>query len=182
MYQYCNVHPKGLLVGDCVKRAITKATGMDYHQVSLELNRHKKISGARKFNYDNNWKSYIEKVLDGVWKPFPAKRGMPRMNGERFCESFPKGSYILSMAGHLSCCIDGVIYDTWDCTQKCVYGCYEIQPKVKRSYKVDKIRNKDEYIITVYEGEDIKTFTSNKSELKGMTKCLDLMHFEREGK
>lgn len=30
MYQYFNAHPKGKRVGDCVKRAITKATGMDY--------------------------------------------------------------------------------------------------------------------------------------------------------
>ena len=44
MYQYYNAHPKGLLVGDCVKRAITVATQMDYMEVQRALNRHKKVT------------------------------------------------------------------------------------------------------------------------------------------
>lgn len=46
MYKYLNVHPKGLKVRDCVKRAITTTTGMDYMEVQRELNRFKKITGA----------------------------------------------------------------------------------------------------------------------------------------
>ena len=179
MYQFLNVHPQGKLVGDCVKRAITKAAEMDYHDVQLELNRHKKLTGAKTFNEDKNWKSYVANVLNGTWRSFPAKRGQPRMNGERFCKAYPKGRYILSMAGHLSCCIDGVIYDTWDCTEKCVYGCYEIKPQIKNCFKVNKVRNEDKYEIEVTQGTDIKIFESNKAELKGMIKCLELMHFER---
>ena len=180
MYQFLNVHPQGKLVPDCVKRAITTASGMDYHEVALELNRHKKISGAKKFNYDNNWKSYILNVLNGTKLSFPAKRGEPRMNGETFCRTHPRGSYVLSMAGHLSACVDGVIYDTWDCSSKCVYQAYEIKPQIKHYYTVSKVRREDRYIITVYEGEEIKTFEASKDEVKGMKKCLDLMHFERK--
>ena len=180
MYQYFNAHPQGKLVPDCVKRAITKATGMDYHEVQLELNRHKKITGAKTFNEDKNWKSYVTNVLNGTWRSFPAKRGMPRMNGERFMRAFPKGNYILSMAGHLSCCVDGVIYDTWDCTEKCVYGCYEIKPQIKHCFSVHKVRNEDRYEIEVTEGTEVKIFEANKAELKGMVKCLELMHFERK--
>lgn len=58
---------------------------------------------------------------------FPAVKGAPRMNGERFCNAYHKGRYILNMAGHLTCCIDGVIYDTWDCSQKCVYNAWKVQ-------------------------------------------------------
>ena len=46
------------------------------------------------------------------------------MDGERFCKKFPNGSYILRMAGHWSACVDGVIYDTWDCSEKCVYNAW----------------------------------------------------------
>lgn len=180
MYQFLNVHPQGKLVGDCVKRAITKATGMDYHEVQLELNRHKRITGAKTFNEDKNWKSYVENVLNGVKLSFPAKAGQPRMNGDRFCKAYPKGSYILSMAGHLSCCVDGVIYDTWDCSSKCCYTAYEIKPQIKNCFKVSKVRNEDKYEIEVTQGTDIKIFESNKAELKGMIKCLELMHFERK--
>lgn len=180
MYQFLNVHPEGKLVPDCVKRAITTAAQMDYHEVQLELNRHKKLTGAKTFNEDKNWKSYVENVLNGVKLSFPAKAGKPRMNGERFCKAYPKGRYILNMAGHLSCCVDGIIYDTWDTRNKCVYTAYEIKPQMKYYYVVAKVRNEDKYIINVYEGSEVKTFEANKSEIKGMTKCLDLMHFERK--
>lgn len=126
MYQFLNVHPKGKIVGDCVKRAITKAMDMDYHDVSLGLNRHKKITGAKKFNSDYNWLSYIENVCGGKQISFPAVKGQKRMNGKRFCEAYPKGRYILQMAKHLTACVDGVIYDTWDCTEKCVYRAWKV--------------------------------------------------------
>ena len=180
MYQFLNVHPEGKLVPDCVKRAITTAAKMDYHQVQLELNRHKKVTGAKKFNDDRNWKSYIENVLDSRKLSFPAVKGMSRMNGERFCKAYPKGSYVLNMAGHLSCCVDGVIYDTWDCSHKAVYTAYRINPKVNHYYTVNKVRNEDKYIIKVVEGDSVKTFEAAKDEVKGMKKCLDLMHFERK--
>lgn len=179
MYQFCNVHPQGKLVPDCVKRAITKAAGMDYHEVSLELNRHKRITGASTFNQDKNWKSYVENVLNGTKLSFPAVAGRPRMNGDRFCRAYPKGSYILNMAGHLSCCVDGIIYDTWDCSNKCVYTAYKIEPQIKHYYKVSKVPKEDRYLIEVTEGSEVKIFESSKEELKGMKKCLDLMHFER---
>lgn len=126
MFIYCNVHPQQKLVGDCVKRAITKATGMDYNEVKRQLNRYKKVSGAESFNDKKNCYAYVENVLGGIKISFPAVKGEPRMNGKRFCKEFPKGSYILSMAGHWTCCVDGVIYDTWDCTEKCVYQAWKV--------------------------------------------------------
>lgn len=135
MYEFLNVHPKGLIVSDCVKRAITTATGMDYMEVQRELNRYKKVSGCSKFNENKNWKGYVENVLHGQKMSFQAVQGKPRMNGERFCEVYPKGYYILNMAGHLSCCINGVIYDTWDCSEKCVYTAYKVEPVGKVSIR-----------------------------------------------
>lgn len=126
MYVFENVNPKGKLVRDCVKRAITKVTGASYEEVSLSLNRHKKITKCEKFNDNKNWKSYVENVLCGIKLSFPAISGESRMNGKRFCEEHKKGKYILRMAGHLTCCIDGIIYDTWDCSEKCVYNAWKI--------------------------------------------------------
>lgn len=128
MYRFVNVHPKGLMVRDCVKRAITTTTGMDYMEVQRELNRFKKITGASKFNADRNCDKYVEQVLKAKKMSFQAVKGQPRMNGERFCKAFPKGNYILRMAGHWTSCVNGVIYDTWDCSNKCVYNAWEIKP------------------------------------------------------
>lgn len=129
MWKFYNAHPKGLLVADCVKRAITLAAQMDYMEVQRELNRYKKITGAKEFNSNYNPHKYVENVLKGRKLSFPAEKGCSRMNGERFCAAFPKGRYILNMAGHWSCCIDGIIYDTWDCSEKCVYTAYDLTPE-----------------------------------------------------
>ena len=75
MYQYFNTHPKGKRVGDCVKRAITKATGMDYMEVQRQLNRYKKVTGASAYNTDYNPHKYVENVLHGEKLSFPAKAG-----------------------------------------------------------------------------------------------------------
>lgn len=74
MYKYLNVHPKCKIAGDCVKRAITLAANMDYMTVQRELNRYKKVTGAKSFNSNYNPHKYVENVLHGVKLSFPAKR------------------------------------------------------------------------------------------------------------
>lgn len=78
MYQHFNAHPKGKIVGDCVKRAITKATGMDYMEVQRQLNRYKKVTGASSYNTDYNPHKYVENVLHGKKLSFPAKAGQKK--------------------------------------------------------------------------------------------------------
>lgn len=125
-YKFCNPHPDGKRVRDCVKRAICLAEGRDYRDVKNELNRLKREIGAEKFNSNNNWKTYMDRK--GYNKiSFPAVAGESRMNGHKFAETHPTGSYILRMAGHLSSCVDGVILDTWDCRDKCVYNAYKVR-------------------------------------------------------
>ena len=125
-YKFCNPHPDGKRVRDCVKRAICLAEGRDYRDVKNELNRLKREIGVEKFNSNNNWKIYVDRK--GYNKiSFPAVAGESRMNGHKFTETHPTGSYILRMAGHLSSCVDGVILDTWDCRDKCVYNAYKVR-------------------------------------------------------
>lgn len=125
-FEYFNAHPKGLLVGDCVKRAISKTTGIDYMEVQRTLNRLKRELGAAEFNDKVVLDEFIKRN-EFLILSFPAKKGQPRMNGERFCKAYKKGSYILQMAGHWSACVDGVIYDTWDCSEKCVYRAFLVK-------------------------------------------------------
>ena len=126
---FYNAHPEGKRVGDCVKRAITLVAEMDYHQVQLELNRFKKVTGARSYNSGHNPHKYCEQVLKMEKMSFPAEAGVARMNGDRFTRAYPKGRYILNMAGHWTACVDGKIYDTWDCRDKCVYTAYRMRSK-----------------------------------------------------
>lgn len=125
MFKRLNLHPEGKLVGDCVKRALAKGFEKDYKEVSLELNRLKKITGATEFNEDKNWRRYVTD-RGGLMLSFPAVTGEPRMNGHRFCEKFSKGRYVLRMAGHVTVVVDGILYDTFDCRDKCVYTAYKL--------------------------------------------------------
>lgn len=179
MYKYFNAHPKGLSVGDCVKRAITVAAQMDYMEVQRELNRYKKVTGAKAFNSDYNPHKYVENVLHGVKLSFPAEKGKPRMNGQSFCESYKKGRYILNMAGHWSCCVDGVIYDTWDCSDKCVYTAYKITPvgaaKMNLKYCCTYEQESPRVgVVKIYDGNG--NFTERRIEPRmkdGYIKCLE---------
>lgn len=125
-YKFYNAHPEGKRVQDCVKRAITLVAQMDYHQVQLELNRYKKVTKTKVYNDRKNCNAYCENVLGMTKLSFPAVAGEDRMNGDRFTRAYPKGRYILNMAGHWTACVDGVIYDTWDCRDKCVYTAYKM--------------------------------------------------------
>ena len=126
MYQFLNLHPKKKIVDDCVKRALSLLEERAYEEVSLDLNRLKKETGAKTFNENLNWKEYVARHK---WRKlsFPAVQGEDRMNGERFCKIYPKGKYLLRMAHHVTAVVDGVIYDTWDCSWKCVYNAWQVK-------------------------------------------------------
>ena len=126
MFVFSNPHPRGLRVTDCVKRAFVHATGESYRDVQQMLNQVKREVRAKAFNSTTVWKTVVERR--GYQKlSFPAVKGESRMNGHTFTKKFPKGTYILRMAKHLSCCIDGVIYDTFDCRDKCVYTAWKVE-------------------------------------------------------
>ncbi len=192
-FNFYNAHPEGKRVNDCVKRAITLVAQMDYHQVQLELNRYKKVTKAKVFNDRKNCDAYCENVLKMKKLSFPAEKGKPRMNGYNFAKSYPKGRYILNMAGHWTACVDGVIYDTWDCRDKCVYTAYqmrtqdeidklnkaleldsELKEKAKRDkeiYKANVKKVKDKY------AKKIKPLQKKIKELeKLMAKELELLN------
>ncbi len=97
MYKYLNLHPKDLLIDDCVKRSIAMAANMEYAMVQRELNRHKRITVAAVYNEDDNPESYVKNILLGDKIIFSKTK---HMTGARFCEEYPCGNYILDMDTH----------------------------------------------------------------------------------
>ena len=43
-----------------------------------------------------------------------------------FAENNPKGVYLITMNGHITCCIDGIIYDTFDCRDRIMKCAWEV--------------------------------------------------------
>ena len=45
---------------------------------------------------------------------------------EEFINKYNKGIYLITMRGHITCCIDGVIYDTFYPKDRLVWEAYEV--------------------------------------------------------
>ena len=157
MFRQYNNHPKQLFVDDCTKRSISLATGIPYLDVQKGLNEHKKVTGAKLF-YDNpNPQSYVENVLGFPRVAVPKKSDGTRITVAEFAKDHPRGRYIVSVSGHWTACIDGIVYDTWDCTKKEVLSYYEItrfeRAKVQKK-KCFTVKRKliNRVLVTVYDG------------------------------
>ena len=111
MYIFYNPNPLGKIVGDCVVRAITKATGQDWDAVYLGL----MMQGyALKDMPSTNY----------VWAKYLKGQGFTRhaipnicpdcYTVEDFCREHPQGNYLLATDSHLIAVVDGDWYDTWD--------------------------------------------------------------------
>jgi hypothetical protein len=117
---------KGGDKNDCQVRALATARGIAYNEAYNLLYR---IQGER------GWCSFclvealgeLDPRLDVVRRlDFPAVKGKPRMTGRAFCAQYPCGRFILRMSHHVAAVVDGVLTDTFDSSEKCVYLAWEI--------------------------------------------------------
>ncbi|MFP3726430.1 hypothetical protein U8V72_14680, partial [Priestia filamentosa] len=112
--------------GDCVVRALCKATGEDWDTIYKELF---KIGLGLKVmpNSDEAWKHYlIDKGF--IYHKLIIKRGTKRPTVDSFARSNRKGTYVLRVAQHLVTCEDGYYYDLYDSGDHSLYGYWE-KPK-----------------------------------------------------
>ena len=128
MFKQTNPHPQGKLVGDCVKRALTIASEINYHDIAIMLNRFKGETGCNKFNNNENWKPFVEQVLLGrknkgdMQHEFYGKR----YTVDDWARYWDNDKAILRLSKHLVATMNGNYYDTWDCGYKGVYIAYFI--------------------------------------------------------
>lgn len=112
MYQRFNVNPAGRNVGDCVVRAIAKATGQGWEEAYIALC----VQGLI---------SYDMPSANAVWGAYLRRLGFRRhlipdtcpdcYTVSDFAAEHPAGTYVLALSGHVVCVEDGIIYDSWDC-------------------------------------------------------------------
>ena len=177
VYVFYNAHPYGLFTDDCVKRAISLTADMDYMEVQRQLNRYKKITGAKKFYSNKNPHRYVENML--ISKKIDLK---DKITAKDFCKKHRKGRYILDMKGHWSCEVDGVIYDTWDCSEELVNFAYEITPTthehVPRCCCAASQLPSGEIRINIYERSGRCTERTVDEDLAdGYIRCLEDMNY-----
>ena len=179
MFKYYNPHPKGLLTDDCVKRAIAVCTGTDIVIVSKQLNAFKKLTGAKRFNTDHNPHLFAEDALGA--EKITCKN---KITAKDFGKKYPRGRYILDMDGHWSSCVNGDIYDTWDCSGENVNFAYKIDtegyrpPDLKKQFfryccTSERI-SESETRIRIYDGNSAFVERKIPAELTaGYVRCLE---------
>ena len=105
MYRYYNNNPYKRHIDDCTLRAISLLTGKSWNEVYEELSRLANRDGLMMDSV-----VFIENYLDNK---YPRECHYSKTIGE-FAKEYPFGKYAVTTLGHITAIIDGVIYDTFD--------------------------------------------------------------------
>ena len=118
-YVYYNVNPLDLEEQDCVIRAISLAVGKSYYEIISLLEETTKI-----FNCEALCVCCYSYLLDNYFK-FD-KVNVSGMTPKEVAKIHPYGIYLIRMDGHLSCMINGCVYDIWDCSNEIITDCWKV--------------------------------------------------------
>lgn len=121
MFSYYNANPLNRNVNDCTVRAISLATGRSWDEVYEELGHYARQLAVMPDDVD-----YINGYLRQRYPIACGCRGL-QITVREFVDNNPNGIYLITMRGHITCCINGVIYDTFDPSDRYVWEAYEVQ-------------------------------------------------------
>ena len=111
MFKFFNPNPEGRSVGDCVIRAITKATDKSWDQVYIELCLQGFIFCDLP-SANSVWGAYLRR--QGFIKYLIPDYCPECYTVEDFAKDYNKGTFILGTGEHVVTVVDGDYYDSWD--------------------------------------------------------------------
>ena len=106
-----NPNPYGLSVGDCVIRAISKVTGLDWKHTYVELMIQGYAMGDMP-SANRVWSQFLNKI--GYEKKLLPRNCPDCYRVKDFCYNNPYGKFIVATGDHVVAVIDGNYYDAWD--------------------------------------------------------------------
>jgi len=122
--------------GDCVTRSIAIATGKTYQEVYDALNRwatmerlgrrKRKRSSSRTGVFRRIYQRYLESL---GWRWTSTMKIGSGCQVHLRASELPQGPLLVKVSRHLTAVIDGVIYDTHNCSRggtRCVYGYFSL--------------------------------------------------------
>ena len=110
-FRYWNENPNGEKRNDCVTRAITFASGMEYPEVRKMLYHSARLLKCPKL-CPTCYSFAIQEVLGGV------PTNCNGMTVGEFADKHPKGTYLIRIEGHLTAVLNGNSFDTFDCRDR----------------------------------------------------------------
>lgn len=117
MYEFHNANAKGNFVNDCVVRAISVAEGKSWDKTYEELSDRAQEDGILLDDV-----RFVESYLDERYDVVPH---YAKTVGE-LCEEYDRGIYLVTMEGHITVIIDGVVYDIFDCRDRRIWGVWKV--------------------------------------------------------
>ena len=117
-FHFHNENPKGRRTGDCVIRAIARASGNSWedtltglYQVALRV--------KSELAYKDCYERYLEET-GWLKHPQPRKKDGKKYTVAEWCQEHRLKTMVISVSNHLTCVVDGKCNDIWDCTDKTV--------------------------------------------------------------
>lgn len=111
MFIFYNPNPKGVFVGDCVIRAISKLTNRSWEDIYMDL----VVQGYMMKDLPNAnpvWGAYLKNI--GYTQHVLPNICPDCYTVKDFCEHIPKGRYLVATGSHTIAVEDGNYYDSWD--------------------------------------------------------------------
>ena len=105
MFEYYNANPKNRHIEDCVIRSLSVLTNKSWRKVYDELSY---LAGNNGLMFDDV--EFVENYLDDRYK---RECHYSKTVGE-FAKEYPYGRYAITMDGHITALINGVLVDTFD--------------------------------------------------------------------
>lgn len=118
MYKYYNANAKKQVVNDCVVRAISVAEHLSWDEAYQKLSKLAQREGTLLDDMQ-----FVEKYLD---KKYNRVCYNSKTLG-RFMTEHSKGRYLVTMPGHITVIIDGVLYDTFDCRKRKIWCAWKVK-------------------------------------------------------
>lgn len=113
MWTYYNPNPRGIRVGDCSIRAVSRALDQDWTETYINIC----LEGILQADMPSS---------NAVWGEYLRSHGFSKgIEGEhttvkRFCEKHNNGIYVCALSGHVVTVVDGDFFDTWDSSDETV--------------------------------------------------------------
>lgn len=122
MYKYYNANPLGLRVNDCTVRAYSLAENITWDEAYRELSC---FAQAECIMPDDV--KYIDNFLISRYPRVYNHDLEKRKTVKSFIKEKPKGTFLITMSGHITCCIDGCVYDTFNPLDRFVWDAYQVK-------------------------------------------------------
>lgn len=118
MFKYYNANPLKNKVFDCTTRAISLAENTSWDYTYNKLSNLAREQGQMMDSVE-----FIENYLDDR---YPRQCHYSKTIGE-FAKEHRYGVYLCTMTGHITCIIDGCIYDTFDCGDRIMRCAWKVE-------------------------------------------------------